>query len=81
MIAAIIGSRYVVYLVAAIALAGGIKLWKMNVFSQGKAAGTAEVIEKVKEKADSNAESRRKITDAVAKGKRGPDDPNRLRAP
>jgi hypothetical protein len=73
------GSRWLVYVLAPFLALGGYRVWLWTHDAGVAAKATAVVVEKVKEKADENADARRKINKAVAKGVRGPDDPNRIK--
>lgn len=76
MIAALLGSRYVVYLALALALAGGVKVWLMQRDAKVEARTEQKVADRSEEQGKSNNDAAQK---EIA-GARRPGALDRLRA-
>ena len=80
-IAALWGSRWLVYVLVPFLALGSYRVWLWQHDSKVAAKTEAAVVEKVKEKADANVATSDKVRARVAAGKRGTPDPNRIRNP
>jgi hypothetical protein len=74
-LAALTGSRWVLYAVALLAAGVGYEAWKYH----ERSVGASKFEAKITQKADANAKQAETVREAVAAGKPGRDDPWRVR--